>query len=269
MIFSQNLKYLRKEKSLTQVALAKELGLTRSSLAAYEEGRSEPKFATLKTIAEFFRVPLGDLLEMDLRRVELEKHIKHRKQKKHAKGKETRVLSITVDEEGQENIEFVTEKASAGYTRGYADPEYIRDLPKYRLPFLAKDRTYRAFEISGDSMLPIPSGSIVIGEYTEDWATVREGGTCVVVSRNDGVVLKNVHNRIEKRGTLLLKSSNIHYTPYEIPVDEVQEVWRFVAYISREIPDSQTSVDDLRVAFEQLREEVQEIKTDKKQKRLN
>lgn len=260
MIFSENLRFLRKQKNLTQAALSKALGLNRSTLAAYEEGRSEPKFATLKAIAEHFRVSTGDLIETDLSQRTLEELKQERKQRKRAKGNETRILSITVDETGKENIEFVPEKASAGYTRGYADPEYIRDLPKYHLPFLPADRTYRAFEISGDSMLPIPSGSIVVGEYVEDWANLKSGTTCVVISRNEGVVLKNVDNRIRKSGTLLLKSSNIHYAPYEIPVEEVQEIWRFVAYISREVPEAQTSVDDLRVAFEQLREEVVAIR---------
>ena len=61
------------------------------------------------------------------------------------------------DEEDRENIELIPQKASAGYLNGYADPEYIREQPRFRLPFLPSNATYRAFEISGDSMLPIKS----------------------------------------------------------------------------------------------------------------
>lgn len=260
MNFSENLRFLRKHHALTQEALAEQLDLKRGTLAAYEEGRSEPKLATLKRMATFFQITTGDLLEVDLSRVDMDKRRLRQEQQQYAKGRRTRILSITLDQTGQENIEFVPEKASAGYTRGYADPEYIRDLPKYHLPFLPKDRSYRAFEISGDSMLPIPSGAIVVGEYVEDWSGLRDGTTCVVVARNEGVVLKNIYNRIQRNGTLLLKSSNIHYAPYEIPVDEVQEVWRFAAYISRQVPEAQTSVDDLRVAFESLREQFLELR---------
>src|SRR3546814_6005241 len=42
-----------------------------------------------------------------------------------------RVLSITVDGDDKENIELVPVKASAGYLNGYADPEYIAELPKF------------------------------------------------------------------------------------------------------------------------------------------
>ena len=46
-----------------------------------------------------------------------------------------------------------------GYTRGFADPEFVKVLPVFQLPFLSRDKKYRTFQISGDSMLPIPDGS--------------------------------------------------------------------------------------------------------------
>ncbi len=53
------------------------------------------------------------------------------------------------------------EKAKAGYKGGFADPDYIRVLPTFQLPFLSRDKKYRTFQISGDSMLPIPDESFV------------------------------------------------------------------------------------------------------------
>jgi hypothetical protein len=47
-------------------------------------------------------------------------------------------------------------------------------MPKFYLPMF-KQGTYRAFEIKGDSMLPILSGTIIIGEYLENWADVKAG----------------------------------------------------------------------------------------------
>src|SRR5690606_38332737 len=83
-----------------------------------------------------------------------------------------RVLSITVDGDDKENIELVPIKASAGYLNGYADPEYIAELPKFSLPMF-RQGTYRAFEIKGDSMLPLQSGSVVIAEYVENWSEIK------------------------------------------------------------------------------------------------
>jgi hypothetical protein len=54
--------------------------------------------------------------------------------------------------------------ASAGYTRGYADPDYIEKLPQMKLPFLPSGK-HRAFPIKGDSMPPIREGSFVIAKF--------------------------------------------------------------------------------------------------------
>ena len=62
MKFSDILKSLRKEQRLTQVELAKKLGLTRSSLSMYELGDREPDFETLEAIADFFNVDMDYLL---------------------------------------------------------------------------------------------------------------------------------------------------------------------------------------------------------------
>lgn len=60
-------------------------------------------------------------------------------------------------------------KAAAGYLNGYADPEFIDELNTFTLPMLAPG-SYRPFEIVGDSMLPTPSGSIIVGKR---WKTRR------------------------------------------------------------------------------------------------
>ena len=84
-------------------------------------------------------------------------------------GQKLRVLATTVDRNNEENIELVPEKAKAGYARGFADPEFIGDLPVFRLPFLSSNKKYRTFQITGDSMLPIPDKSWVTGEFVQDW----------------------------------------------------------------------------------------------------
>src|SRR4030065_178917 len=50
-----------------------------------------------------------------------------------------------------------------GYATGFADPEYISELPVFQLPFLSKQKKYRTFQLTGDSMLPITPKSWVTG----------------------------------------------------------------------------------------------------------
>ena len=169
------------------------------------------------------------------------------------------MLATTVDEENEENIELVEEKAKAGYTTGFADPEYIRILPTFKLPFLSKQKKYRTFQISGDSMLPIPDGSYVTGEFVMDWNEIKNHQAYIILTREDGVVFKVVENRIRDSRKLVLHSLNPLYDPYDLPVNEVREVWKFVNYISSEVPRGNKEKEQLAEEVEQLKKQVQAI----------
>lgn len=65
--FSEMLKNLRKERGLTQEALAKALSvgefkISPSAVGMWEQGRREPDFETLDLIADFFNVDIDFLL---------------------------------------------------------------------------------------------------------------------------------------------------------------------------------------------------------------
>jgi hypothetical protein len=63
-------------------------------------------------------------------------------------------------------------------------------LPGFQLPFLSKQKKYRTFQLSGDSMLPIPDGSWVTGEYLQDWNDIISGNAYIVFTIDDGIVFK-------------------------------------------------------------------------------
>lgn len=60
--FSKRLKLLRRKQAYTQDQLAELLGISRSSLAMYEQGRRSPDFETLEAIADIFNVDIDYLL---------------------------------------------------------------------------------------------------------------------------------------------------------------------------------------------------------------
>ncbi len=224
---SSNIKFLRKKKGLTQQQFADQVGIKRSLVGAYEEERAEPKYDLLKNIASFFEITVDDFINEDIDDKWLAKP------KPNQNG--LRVLSISVDKEDNENIEMVPLKASAGYMNGYADPEYVAALPKLYLPMF-KQGTYRGFEIKGDSMLPLVSGTTIIGEYVENWGEIKANETYVVISKNDGVVYKRIGNKFKDNKKLKLVSDNPVYEPYEINGEDVLEVWKAKAYISTHLP---------------------------------
>ncbi|WP_116127638.1 helix-turn-helix transcriptional regulator [Lewinella sp. IMCC34183] len=64
---SSNIKFLRKQRKLSQQQLADDLGVKRSNIAAYETKNVEPRLALINEMANYFEVPLEDLVIVDLK----------------------------------------------------------------------------------------------------------------------------------------------------------------------------------------------------------
>lgn len=265
MYLKKNIKFLRERHGkMTQGNLAKIIGKSRSAISSYEDGRAEPDVNTLAAVATHFNVTIDQLVKTDLRLLEVKQIHKQQELKKYVSAENLRILTVTVDKEGKETTVLVPEKASAGYTLGYGDETYIQELPSFYFPFLDKEKTFRAFEIEGDSMLPIKPGMVVIGEYVENFDTIKDGQVCILVSREAGIVLKKVFKTTAGKDKLLLKSNNLAYAPYEIEAGSIIEIWKFTAFYAKEFPEeTNTSAQDLKEAFWRIEDEVRKIKNEK------
>jgi transcriptional regulator with XRE-family HTH domain len=230
MFFAENIRFLRARRKLSQADLSQALGLTRTTLAGYEKS-VQPPFKKLLKFADYFKVSIDALIRYDLSQLS-EFQLSQIEQgfDVDITGQKLRLLTISVDKDGQENIEMVPVKAQAGYATSYGDVDFIASLPRFSLPFLSQDKTYRSFQIKGDSMLPVPEGAWVTGSYVQDWTTLKDGTPGIVVTRNEGIMFKLIYNQIEKSGSLLLVSTNRHYSPYEMAVNDVLELWKFETY---------------------------------------
>ncbi|HRZ42143.1 MAG TPA: LexA family transcriptional regulator [Bacteroidales bacterium] len=260
MFFSNNIKFLRKRRGRTQDDAASALGMKRPTLSGYENNVAQPNMEALIAFSQYFGIAIDTLVKIDLQSLpESQLSQLERGYDVFITGSRLRVLATTVNSENIDNIELVHEKASAGYARGFADPEYIKVLPAFQLPFLPRDRKFRTFQISGDSMLPIPHGSFVTCEYVQNWNTIRSGMPYIIVTLDDGIMFKLVENMIPAEGKLRMISLNALYEPYTIEIGQVREVWRFVNYISSEIPEGNTLKDPVMSTLEQIKQDVKGI----------
>lgn len=257
-LISGNIKFLRKKFGYTQETFSNKIGVNRPAVGAYEEGRAEPKLITLQSIADTFGLSVDALINKDLSRLS-DKEFEGITPD--ITGNKMRVLTITLDKDDKENIELVQHKASAGYTNGYADPEYIEELPKLYLPMLGGG-THRGFEIKGDSMLPLKPGTIVVGDYVENWHDIKDGKTYVLVTESEGVVYKRVFNHIYENGTITLRSDNTVYDEYSISIEDVREVWEAKMYISNDFPEAESdmNVNELAKTVMELQKEMIELR---------
>ena len=256
-MLNENIRRFRKQNQLTQSELAERIEVKRSAIGAYEEGRAEPRLSTLRAMAALFNCSLDELVSGERTSSDMPADVQ---------GKKLRVLSVSVDPtDEEENISLVPEKAAAGYTQGYGDAEFIRRLPHFRMPFieLSAKRSYRVFQIKGESMLPVPSGAYIMCEYLPDWTEINNGECHIVVTRNEGVVYKRLYNHLNTRGQLLLRSDNPDYEDYSLPAREVEEVWKAKGFVSFRLPDAQQADRNLRHVSEvlhEIRDDVQKIR---------
>jgi transcriptional regulator with XRE-family HTH domain/signal peptidase I len=262
MFFSQNIQILRKANGLKQGEIQ---GFTSSAWSNYERGTSVPGFNDLIAISKYFGVAIDDLIYKDLskdvhlikkagglRKIEnsLSKSPPNRPSNSRKWENQSVALEpdkdyykmpqvVTIDTAGNENVVLVPVRARAGYLNGYADPDFVEKLPAYRLPGL-NNGTFRLFEVEGLSMYPtLHGGDIIIGQNVDQLRSIRDDRVHVVITKQDGVVVKRVLNRLEKDGKLILKSDNYKdrdmYPPIVIGPDQVVEIWYATGYISRQM----------------------------------
>ena len=261
MYFSKNLKLLRKRRGKTQDDLAHALEMKRSTLSGYENNIAEPGLESLLSFSSYFGIAVDTLLKTDLSKLtESQLYQLEHGQDVFISGKSLRILATTVNPRNEENIELVPEKAKAGYANGFADPDYISELPVFQLPFLSPNKKYRTFQLNGDSMLPIPDKSWVTAEFVQDWNNILNGDAYIILTLNDGIVFKIVENKIKDEGILILYSLNPLYEPFIIEAKEIREVWKFTHYISSELPDPVLPQNELIKTINNLKQQVDKIK---------
>jgi len=263
MYFNSNIKFMRKRRGRTQDDIAIALEMKRSTLSGYENGVAQPAIEALIRFSNYFNIAIDTLIRVDLQKMsESQLRQMERGYDVFLKGSNLRVLATTVNPDNEDNIELVSEKAKAGYASGFADPEYISILPTFRLPFLSKQKKYRTFQVSGDSMLPIEHGAWVTGVFVQDWTTIRDKDAYIILTIEEGVIFKVVENQIRNEGKLVLHSLNPVYKPYDLMVKDIREVWQFIHFISPKIPENITnSTYQLVETVRQLKQEIRVIQT--------
>ena len=247
-VANKNLKYLRKLRGWTQEEFAQKLRIKRSLVGAYEEERAEPRIDILEVVCDMFKLTLDEILRKDL---------SDNKGNYLAKRRAQKLAS------GRADIPFVPVKAAAGYLAGFADPEFIDELNTFTLPMLSGG-DYRAFEIIGDSMLPTPSGSVIVCEKLENPEEVKTNNTYIIVSKNEGIVYKRILKSNRAKNKLTLISDNPIYQPYNINPEDVLEIWQSQLIISKASQQQRWDVDQLASIVNTIQDQVSTLK-----KRMN
>jgi transcriptional regulator with XRE-family HTH domain len=242
----QNLKYLRKLRGWTQEEFANKLGIKRSLIGAYEEERADPRLEVLEIVSDMFKVSLDELLLQNLSETSGSNYLAKRRQ-------------LKMQSADRNVIHFVPVKAAAGYLAGYGDSEFIDELNTFTLPMLTGG-SYRAFEIIGDSMMPTPSGSIIVGEKISTLDNVKNNAACIVVSNSEGIVYKRVLKNNKNKNKITLVSDNPSFQPYQVQATDILEIWQAQAVIQKVTQQQRWDVDSLVNLVSNLQDQVSSLK---------
>ena len=244
-VAAQNLKYLRKLRGWTQEEFANKLKIKRSLLGAYEEERAEPRLEVLELVSDMFRLSLDELLRKKMQDAKGSNYL--------AKRRAQKMAALP------NQIQLVPVKAAAGYLAGYGDPEFLDELNTFTLPMLAPGN-YRAFEIVGDSMLPTPSGSVIVAEKIDSLENVKSNLTYIVVSRNEGIVYKRVMKNNKLKNKLTLISDNTVFQPYTVNAEDILEIWKAEMVVSKANTEQRWDVNQLASLVSNLQDQVTTLK---------
>lgn len=247
-ILSENMRYLRGKLNLSQQKVADDLLITRGRYGKYEDDAAAPPIEILIKISTYYNVSIDLLLKINLSKFSIDEIMELPDNRI--------VLPIRVDQDGNNEIEIIPQKASMGYLNGYSDPEYIESLETISLPFLHHGK-FRAFPAGGDSMPPYKDGTYIVGKYIEDLSELKADRTYIFITSNDGITYKRF--QFHEADSIWVKADNSFYEPYKIPLPEIKEIWEFACSINTK------EYEPDEFAEHHIQNFITEIKTDIKQ----
>ncbi len=233
-LFGKNIKKIRSVKSVSQQTFAELFDLKRGTLGAYEEGRSEPKIETLIKIANYFSIPIDDLLTKELTVNKL-LHFKD---------------ELAVDQEELLREKFVTipcitSKNQSEYLQFYDKDAFIKNMACLHLP-LATEKNLRAYTVNSLEMSNNDSGlfpkDVAIGEFVPktDYKKLNNG-VLVLALASGQLILRRF---FMANNSMILRADHKKIEDIKIDLKEVKELWRIRYIFYHRVPEMVHGIEE-------------------------
>ena len=239
--FGKNIKKIRGVKRLSQQAFAEIFNLKRATLGAYEEGRSEPKIDTIIKIANYFSIPIDQLLTSELTVNNL------------LRFKE----NLTLETENTQaelfaSVPCITERTSQNYLKYHDKTSFITDLPTLQLP-INTQKTFRGYTISNLEMANHDNGlypnDIVIGEFVPNTVIKKlNNGELTLVLVNNELIVRRLYTT---KNSVTLRADHKNVPDKEFDIKDIKEVWKIRYIFFRRVPDFNNAIEDKLLLLEQ------------------
>lgn len=256
--FGKNIRKIRTVKKLSQSAFAEIFDLTRASIGAYEEGRSEARIDTIIQIAHYYGISVDQLVAKELTLNEIF-HLDriHRKiNSRHTgnespNGKEDTAVIKNLKEGVA--IRYVPASVTNEYIKRCQNKLFLTKLPTIKLPHKFQTIS-RAFEHTGcdlcNSSLPIVVGDILIGAHINKsiWNTIEPNDLYIVVTNE-----KIITGYLFAQDNILLftNKKTLDSGLQKLNLDTIQEIWQVTGIYSTKMKQD-TNIQQRVTKLEQV-----------------
>jgi phage repressor protein C with HTH and peptisase S24 domain len=169
---------------------------------------------------------------------------------------------VTMDTQERENMLMVPIKASAGYASNVQDTDWYQELPAFQIPLPQyKEGSFRAFQVKGDSMLPVlQPAEWVMARAVESIRVANDRRIHVVVT-DDTVVVKKLKKTTDSNLVHLI-SLNKEYPVIEQAISDIRELWEVNSKLSfdLDVHEGEEAMISLKQGLDSLRDEIAQLK---------
>tara|TARA_R110002072_G_scaffold106447_2_gene232472 strand:+ start:16256 stop:17011 length:756 start_codon:yes stop_codon:yes gene_type:complete len=245
--FGKNIRKIRSVKTLSQQAFAELFDLKRGTLGAYEEGRSEPKIETIIKIANYFSIPIDDLLTKELTVNSLLKF----------KGNLT-LEHDAVKRESFASVPCITDSNFADYITHSHKEHFVVDLPNLMLP-VNPEKQFRGYTVQNLEMSTNDQGlfpkDIAIGEYIPPSVYKKlNNGILVLILTSEALILRRL---FMTNKSIVLRADHKNVDDIEMNLKDVKEMWRIRYVFYHRLPDNRQNIEE---KLERLEQEFAKLK---------
>jgi phage repressor protein C with HTH and peptisase S24 domain len=220
-----------REQGMSAIGLSNMLGVTRSNVYYHlKQDKIADEFKN-RLVKAGYTIPGLNVRSLNIDTV-------------HGQVNKSNARAINLTEDQIMHVPLVNKHAQAGYTQGYGDHEYIETLPTIPFPVDRQYKgTYRAFEVSGDSMdidarRYYKAGDIVLGREIgqQQWGDKLHINrySFVIVHKTEGILIKEIARHDVSTGIITLHSLNEFYDDYDVSLDDVAQIYNVVKVVRDE-----------------------------------
>ena len=225
----RNIKKIRQVKKISQAEFASLFDLSRPSIGAYEEGRSEPKIETLILIATYFKISIDLLLtrELSISEIFSLESIKKKLDKAHNLGHDSTIITTAP---------LISQDQFLNYIVHHKNNDFMDRLPKIGIPLKASSYLV-CFEMVGSEMViqqqGIHHGDLLIGRLVPQTDLQKIIGEVLCLVTTSGIFTKRLDSVNPKH--LHLKSDDPSYPMQDILLESIIQIWRVIGIFSKKI----------------------------------